>query len=616
MYGSLDENQTMDEEKNEIVPLVTTSGQEKRSVMEIAKHFEDEFDSSFWESVSKLVIVLLDQECRKQNCVAGEKHYCKYGGRKKHFVDIEGVKMTLLHFVAKTNFVIIAKALIERFPGMLHVKTRGGDDKNRLPVEYALLNFHDDVASELIKNMHNERVRRLFQYDTMEDGIRFHFSNYIKNEAMQKTVIAVLDCMMSPDWPFIPISKDEVSEEVAWSKVPDIPIRYHVFYQILDGDFDGRPAKLKREHGGFIENEKFDHKSDSCFKCLVNSPHKDVIIRHPIVRLLADRKWSCFGEVRVRFFAILYLVFLFALSFALLGAVSSKDPRKYQNNLDYARMVFEAMSLFGAVAYLLLEVDQMTKERCRYLRDGWNFLDLFGILSLFCLIPGRILNGNWQWSLAALSYLVNFLRVFKYFPAWPRVGLYAKCLYTILLNDVSTFFVAYGVIMFAFGGSTYLALKASRGLQNVSGFGDIILREIRILADGQAFADSYDKFHVAVIVLILINMIVALIVMVNMLIAQLSNSYENALNEAVLQFDIDKYFMVSKLEQSHFRRGNLRIKYYTDGDYVNDMTKIKEIFDDWEKLKEQKNIGNLPQKHERERMQQLASKDRFFGVVI
>ena len=60
---------------------------------------------------------------------------------------------------------------------------------------------------------------------------------------------------------------------------------------------------------------------------------------------------------------------------------------------------------------------------------------------------------------------------------------------------------------------------------------------------------------VAVIVLILINMIVALIVMVNMLIAQLSNSYENALNEAELQFDIDKYFMVSKLEQSHFRRG-------------------------------------------------------------
>ena len=42
----------MDEEKNENLPLVTTSGQEKCSVMEIAKHFEDDFDSSFWEAVS------------------------------------------------------------------------------------------------------------------------------------------------------------------------------------------------------------------------------------------------------------------------------------------------------------------------------------------------------------------------------------------------------------------------------------------------------------------------------------------------------------------------------------------------------------------------------------
>ena len=52
----------------------------------------------------------------------------------------------------------------------------------------------------------------------------------------------------------------------------------------------------------------------------------------------------------------------------------------------------------------------------------------------------------------------------------------------------------------------------------------------------------------------MVNMIVVLIMLVNMLIAQLSWRYEQAQNDAAIQYDIDKTVMVTKLERSYFKR--------------------------------------------------------------
>ena len=52
----------------------------------------------------------------------------------------------------------------------------------------------------------------------------------------------------------------------------------------------------------------------------------------------------------------------------------------------------------------------------------------------------------------------------------------------------------------------------------------------------------------------MVNMLVVLIMLVNMLIAQLSWRYEQAQNDAAIQYDIDKTVMVTKLERSYFKR--------------------------------------------------------------
>ena len=65
--------------------------------------------------------------------------------------------------------------------------------------------------------------------------------------------------------------------------------------------------------------------------------------------------------VSFRFFAAIYLLFLIAMSIALLSAVTMKDPLKYNRSIDYARVVCETLTIFAAVVYLGLEIKQMAR---------------------------------------------------------------------------------------------------------------------------------------------------------------------------------------------------------------------------------------------------------------
>ena len=77
----------------------------------------------------------------------------------------------------------------------------------------------------------------------------------------------------------MPVDEKKDAEEM-WSKMPDVPIRYHFYYRILDGDERGRPAKIKSvEDSGEekeIPNPYFNHKQKSCLQSLCESEHSEV----------------------------------------------------------------------------------------------------------------------------------------------------------------------------------------------------------------------------------------------------------------------------------------------------------------------------------------------------
>ena len=115
----------------------------------------------------------------------------------------------------------------------------------------------------------NEQAKCLVQEHEQEtQTIFFTFSH-------QKTVVAVLDQLVNPHWPYLPEKIKETGEksdriERAWSSVPDDPLNYDFFYHVLEADDLGQEPK--DDEGNLIE--EFNPKSMSPLRCIAESDDK------------------------------------------------------------------------------------------------------------------------------------------------------------------------------------------------------------------------------------------------------------------------------------------------------------------------------------------------------
>ena len=97
--------------------------------------------------------------------------------------------------------------------------------------------------------------------------------------------MAVLDCLYSEEIGMT-LNPENDKEEGGKLAVTDDPVRYHFFYQILDGDDKGRPPLRKKAQCAmspaqamvrrreFIRNRDFNLYSKSCLQALCQSEHK------------------------------------------------------------------------------------------------------------------------------------------------------------------------------------------------------------------------------------------------------------------------------------------------------------------------------------------------------
>lgn len=491
------------------------------------------------------------------------------------------LKITVLHLLAERNLVDLADIYLSKefYPGHVHVDSQKAPKK--LPLECSLAKCHDEISYLIAKRMRRSRVRMLFQYDEISNA-KFKYSDIIQNPKMQSTVIAILDACMNPDWPFVPTAKGE-NVEMAWSRLQDKPIQYHFDYRLLDDDQDS-----EQPIANGVQNEGFKHLQPSCLQLIVESKHSDVAISHPVIRVLVDRKWNLYGKQQIWQWFFIYMLFLVCLGLALF-LDDTITPRKYQTTKEKARGVFEVITVIFSFGYFIEEIDQLMKERGQYFTDVYNGFDLFGVLLIFIIIPLRFTDHfEAENGVASAAFLINCLRIFKFFPAVQDLGLYSKTFAEIVRVDIFKFTQLFIVIMFGFTGCIFLAMKAAFFPERKLGFWAILLKEARGLAEGNPFDDSYDAFPVVIIILIILNMGAIIVVLSNILIGQLSSRYTTAQEDAKIQFSIDKAKFITKIEKSRFRCMNLRMKHYTEGDFVSDEAYITELLTDWAKLTEKR----------------------------
>ena len=88
--------------------------------------------------------------------------------------------------------------------------------------------------------------------------------------------MAVLDCLINPQWPYLPEKKERYDNKIeeegverAWSTVPDDPLNYQFRYHLLEADEHGQLPILNGE-----KNPEFKHASKSALHYIAESNNK------------------------------------------------------------------------------------------------------------------------------------------------------------------------------------------------------------------------------------------------------------------------------------------------------------------------------------------------------
>lgn len=409
----------------------------------------------------------------------------------------------------------------------------------------------------------------------------------IGNPKIKKTVVAVLDQMVNPHWPYLPKRQEnyETEEEREaieglWNTISDDPLNYHFCYDILDGDEEGQPPKIMASDGQRqTENKYFNWREDSCLHAIAKSNNKEAL-QHPVVRMLIKTKWRSYGHFFLSLQAALFCIFLLLMSFSLLHASTKLDPTQYSGAMDSLRGFCEVFTLLMVVFYICEEINQIRIEGRSYFTEWMTLFDWLGLLLILCIIPLRYVDHKAQWMVTSLAFLFNFMRIFKFSCVSRTTGLYTQTLAKIILHDVTRSMAVFVVIFFSFCGALTLSLCYSGSRENQelrSGFGDVLLSGFRALSEQYPMVEDYATFNWLSVLLMMAYMGTVTVILLNILIAQMSTTYTQAKKVARLEYDVDRILQLTRMER--FPLLNLRMKYYKEGEWISEMKLAKELLE-------------------------------------
>ena len=192
----------------------------------------------------------------------------------------------------------------------------------------------------------------------------------------------------------------------------------------------------------------------------------------------------------------------------------------------------------------------------KYFSDGFNWLDIGSLLSLFFLIILRLLTLiapqlpglEYQWYVATFTFLLNSLSIVKLLNIYPVFGTYIRTIILIFKKDVSKFILLFVLTLFLFVITFTLSLRvplpvynnetngttlfinyfnSSKDLDDITpNFGYLLIFGIRILLDEEVFNFSYfTTLNFLAVITYMVFVFILIVLYLNILIAQLTDTY-------------------------------------------------------------------------------------------
>ncbi|KAK2562805.1 hypothetical protein P5673_013754 [Acropora cervicornis] len=428
------------------------------------------------------------------------------------------VHNTALHLAAKNNYVALAEFLVTSYPGMLLATNCQGE----LPVETAIAHGQDDVGAFLIRRMDHRRAARLFKANQQRKAA-ISLMRITEKFTLQKTILAVLDCLISPRWPHPPCLPSDSVPCLSWQSFQDTPTHFYVTYDILESDVNGRCP----------DHPQYEFTPKSCYYNLAKhcqqTLNKD-ILNHPVIQMLTSRKWEKYALFWFRVRTLNYIIFLSVFSSSMILAVQLSDP------LDYKAL--KGRSVLDTWCIV------MTLEPHEYMLDIFNYLDLSGYSLILATFILRYFKEDLQWIFGSLAILVNFIGIFKYSIGLRETGLYIKCLATVIYKDIPRFLIVFSLLRNDINCTTDIAC--------------VMVAGVMTWLEGSAVVSNVKSVGMLGAFLIIIFMMAVSIILLNILIAQLSLTYEMVQEESLLCFTARR--MQANCRKKYFIPGELKTK--------------------------------------------------------
>ncbi|XP_068693380.1 uncharacterized protein [Montipora foliosa] len=410
-----------------------------------------------------------------------------------------------LHIAAKKNYVTLAQFLVTNYPSMLLATNSQGE----LPVETAIGYGQDEVAAFLIRQMDHRRALRLFKANQQRKAA-ISLMKITEEFKLQKTIVAVLDCLISPRWPHPPCLPFDSVPCLSWQNFQDTPTHFYVTYDILESDVKGRCP----------DESEYEYTPKSCYynlaKHLQRTLNKD-ILNHAVIQTLTARKWQKYALFWFRVRALNYILFLSAFCSSMIFAAQSRDPLDY--GASKGRLVPDFWSILVTLWFLADECSELRRETGLYIKCLGKVIykDIPRFLSVFVII--------------LLTFSLSFFLAIK--------GYESKLKFSPLRNDINC----------------------------TTEIGCVVMAGVMTWLEGSAIVSSLNDVGFLAALLIIIFMISVSVILLNILIAQLSLTYEMVQEESLLSFTALRMQAVATIEwQSRFKYWNCRKKYYIPGE--------------------------------------------------
>ena len=463
---------------------------------------------------------------------------------------------TPLHLVAKKGLMSITKKLVD-IMALVHSRNKDGDT----PFELAVSNRHDSIAAYLAAAMPDYEVRRLFTASG-DNPSRLSFHSMLEQvEDFRGTILAVLDTMKVLD--------------------QQTDSTYHLYYGILEADSKG----FQPRQTNFNRHEK------SCLHIIARAGYEEIVY-HDTVRLLLRYKWKKFGRMRFLLQCLSFFLHILVMSIAFILAAREDNPKHYFYPRVTASNIIRLLCEFAYFCFtfwnLASEVFQMFRHRIRYLLDWYNYLDLGAIICSLLILPLRFSQNaqaeNAQWFFASIAYLLNVMRGYKFAVVLRTTGAYVEIIASILRYDIVPFSIIFMMFLFGFSGATYLALKfegvvdAARSsyvscpygnstnslrqircqeqTYQVSEWWFVLFNGLRVMVEsGPVFENYYQPcstcgFGWLSLTLHVIFLFFVIVVFLNLIIAQMSDTYQNVWSDAQRKLYKNRAWILARIEHN------------------------------------------------------------------